>query len=212
MSIALWELLDSFNEISDKHLNWLNPKIAESFAESIWLIIETSVVEQLYWKEWLTKIETLEIPWSTIIQDLTLLSINRELEITLSDDNIYSNFTAILKSDQEIEMFDFISDLYDKFWQDWIVDEIEDRNLFNKVKIISPLYDLLKLLLKWNKMTDSLIILLNNKWVDPINNPLIKPPKEIGIFLDDFKNHLLSLVNLWWKSTFFIGNWTWVMN
>lgn len=195
--VSVRSLLDSCTDIATK--SWINSlaseDIIDDFVWSVSAIIETAIVVQIHWKEILQSDQAISIPDSTQVSVATLLEINRELDEIILEDSIYANFIAILNSDDEVETFDILAELFDNFWITEVKKQIQRANLFSTVSQESHLYPLLQMLMDWKEITPSLIMILETVWINPVNNPPLRPSDEIENFLNNFKNHILSLMS-----------------
>lgn len=195
--VSVRTLLDSCTDIADK--SWVNSLASEDvvndFVWSVSAIIETAIVIQVHWKEILQSDQEVFVPESTQVSVATLLDISRELDETILEDSIYTNFIALLESNDEVEMFDTLAEIYDNFWITEVQKQIKRAKLFTKVPQESHLYPLLQMLMEWKEITPSLVMILETVWINPVNNPPYRPPVEIENFLNNFKDHLLWLVS-----------------
>lgn len=199
-SITINDLFDTCISLAGK--SWLGDEEKfRKFTENFWSLIEDAITYQVYWDnppEW----GSFKIDWETTLKVETLLKINRDIEEYSYWDLLFSNFYALLETDEEKDIFEEMIWFEAQFW-------IENFRKFDKKHIVpataewTPLYKLLMLIYRWKTMEEAIDSILKENGIDVNVNPKIKLNPEIQDYISDFQNYVLWIITR--------SNWNFLM-
>ncbi|MDD3793922.1 MAG: hypothetical protein PHI37_03860 [Candidatus Gracilibacteria bacterium] len=162
------------------------------FTENFGSLIEDAITYQVYGDN-PPEGGSFKIDGETTLKVETLLKINRDIEEYSYGDLLFSNFYALLETDEEKDIFEEMIGFEAQFG-------IENFRKFDKKHIVpataegTPLYKLLMLIYRGKTMEEAIDSILKENGIDVNVNPKIKLNPEIQDYISDFQNYVLGII------------------